>query len=171
MTPFRVPASWAWRPSPNHTPRHATVTAIVLHADAASRIESSLDWVRRAESKVSYHVMIGRNGSTFCVVHPDRTAWHAGESMFAGERLVNRFSVGVCLSNRNDGEPYPITQLGAAADVCALLCGHYDIPVTRITTHAAIATPAGRKTDPVGLDLAAFRDMVESRHPFRPKAA
>lgn len=161
MTPFRIPSSWAWRPSPNHSPRSAAVTAIVLHADAASRIESSLDWVRRAESKVSYHVMVGRTGDVFAVVNPDRQAWHAGQSAMNGERFVNRFSVGVCLSNRNDGEVFPMAQQGAAADVCAVLCGFYGIPVERITTHAAVAP--GRKTDPNGLDLANFREMVEAR--------
>lgn len=151
-------------PSPNHSPRRAPVSAIVLHADAASRIESSLDWVRRAESQVSYHVMIGRNGKVFQVVNPDRKAWHAGVSALDGVPNANEFSVGVCLSNRNTGEEaYPVAQLSAAADVCALLCGVYGIGVDRITTHAAIALPAGRKTDPLGFDLEAFRDMVRAR--------
>jgi len=170
--PFRVPAHWAWRPSPNHSPRSGAVTAIILHADASAKIESSLDWVRREESKVSYHVMVGRNGLTFCVVNPDRKAWHAGVSTMDGQPDVNRFSVGVCLSNRTDGvEPFPMTQRGAAADVCAALCLHYRIPVARITTHAAVAP--GRKTDPLGLDVEAFRDMVAARMvpPPRPKVA
>lgn len=159
---FRVPAHWQQAPSPNHSARRSPVYAIVLHADASSRVESSLDWVRRPESKVSYHVIIGRNGKVFHVVNPDRKAWHAGVSSMDGVPNVNEFSVGVCLSNRNDGtEPYPVTQLGAAADVCAVLCGAYGIPVARITTHAAIAPT--RKTDPRGLDLAAFRAMVEAR--------
>lgn len=170
MATFRVPAHWQDRPSPNHSPRTAAVTAIVLHADAASRIDSSMDWVRRAESKVSYHVMIGRNGAIFSVVHPDRAAWHAGQSVLDGERFANRFSVGVCLSNRNDGvEPFPVSQLGAAADVCTVLCGWYDIPVERITTHALVSP--GRKTDPRGLDLAAFRQMVADRLGAAPRAA
>lgn len=169
---WRPPAHWTDAPSPNHSARAARITAIVLHADAASRIESSLDWVRRAESGVSYHVMVGRNGRIFFVVHPDRTAWHAGESSMGGQRFVNRFSIGVCLSNRNDGlEPFPTTQLGAAADVCAVFCGVYGIPVERITTHAAVATPAGRKTDPRGLDLVQFREMVTARLQVAPRAA
>jgi N-acetylmuramoyl-L-alanine amidase len=170
MRPFSVPAHWHPRPSPNHSPRAARVTAIVLHADAASKIESSLDWVRRPESRVSYHVMVSRLGTVFSVVHPDRTAWHAGESHFAGERFVNRFSVGVAFANRNDGvEPFPPVQQSAAADVCARLCQHYGIPVSRITTHAAIAP--GRKTDPVGLDLAAFQALVAARLTAPPQAA
>lgn len=171
MNPFKVPAHWQWRPSPNHNARGAhRVTAIVLHADASNKIDSSLDWVRRAESKVSYHVMVGRNGAIFAVVNPDRRAWHAGVSSFEGETDCNTYSVGVCLSNRNDGiEPFPMAQQGAAADVCAVLCGFYDIPVTRIITHAAVALPPGRKTDPKGLDLNAFRAMVAAR--LLPRAA
>lgn len=146
------------------------MSAIVLHADASAKVETSLDWVRRAESKVSYHVMVGRNGQVFCVVNPDRRAWHAGESALGSEKDCNTFSVGVCLSNRNDGvEPYPITQRGAAADVCAVLCGFYGIAVERIVTHAAVALPAGRKTDPKGLDLDDFRAMVAAR--LMPRAA
>jgi len=162
--PFRVPAHWQSMPSPNHSARKAPVSAIILHADASHRVESSLDWVRRAESQVSYHVMIGRNGKVFSVVHPDRKAWHAGVSRMNGVDNVNEFAIGVCLSNRNDGtEAYPMTQQGAAADVCAVLCGVYAIDVARITTHAAVAMPAGRKSDPKGLDLDTFREMVEAR--------
>jgi N-acetylmuramoyl-L-alanine amidase len=160
--PFSIPAAWAWRPSPNHSPRRAPVTAIVLHADAASRIDSSLDWVRRPESEVSYHIMVGRTGEVFSVVSPDRTAWHAGVSSMDGARFVNRFSVGVCLSNRNDGdEPFPPAQVASAVSVCAVLCEHYRIDVARITTHALIAPT--RKTDPKGLDLVLFRDAVTAR--------
>jgi len=161
--PFRVAPSWTLRASPNYSARTAPVSAIVLHSDATSRIESSLDWVRRKESRVSYHLMVGRNGAVFHVVHPDQKAWHAGTSMLDGVPNVNDFSVGVCLANTNMGERFPMTQLGAAADVCAVLCGQYGIPVERITTHALVARPVGRKTDPLGLDLAGFRDMVAWR--------
>jgi N-acetyl-anhydromuramyl-L-alanine amidase AmpD len=142
----------------------------VLHADASSRIDSSLDWVRRVESKVSYHVMIGRNGAVYLVVPPDLNAWHAGVSSFLGQPNVNAFSVGVCLSNRNDGEePYPDAQVRSAAEVCAALCRHYQIPLDHITTHALVATPTGRKTDPKGLSLDAFREQV--RDLMKPKNA
>jgi N-acetylmuramoyl-L-alanine amidase len=160
---FLIPTTWQWMPSPNHSPRTVPVSAIVLHADASSRVESSLDWVRRVESQVSYHVLIGRNGAVFAVVNPDRRAWHAGRSRLDGRDDVNQFSVGVCLSNRNDGdEPFPVSQVASAVEVCAKLCTHYGIWTDKITTHAAVATPAGRKTDPKGLDLAAFRAAVDA---------
>lgn len=163
MKTFEVPASWKTLPSPNHSRRQATVNAIVLHADAASRIESSLDWVRRSESQVSYHVMIGRNGVVFLTVHPDRKAWHAGASSLDSAPNCNQYAVGVCLSNRNDGtERYPDVQVAAAVDVCVQLCRHYSIDVARIVSHAAVAVPAGRKTDPRGIDMFAFQERVRA---------
>lgn len=161
--PFAVPPTWRHTPSPNHSRRQAAVNAIVLHADAASRIESSLDWVRRSESQVSYHVMIGRNGVVFMTVHPDRKAWHAGASQLDSAPNCNQYGIGVCLSNRNDGiERYPDVQVAAAVEVCARLCRHYSISVERIVSHAAVAVPAGRKTDPRGLDLAVFQERVRA---------
>lgn len=172
MIRFTVPGHWSQRPSPNHSPRSAPITAIVLHADAASNTAGTLDWIRRAESKVSYHVVVDRVGDIYAVVNPDRQAWHAGASALDGELHCNRFSVGVCLANRNDGvEPYPLAQRSAAADVCALLVAHYRIPLSRIVTHAQVATPKGRKTDPRGLDLATFRDMVAARLQGGPMAS
>lgn len=163
---FPIPSTWHSRPSPNHgaRPANTKISGIVLHADAASTIASSMDWCRRRESGVSYHIMIGRNGSIYWLVPPERRAWHAGPSSWDGVRDCNNYTIGVCLSNRNDGvEPYSLLQRMAAVEVCALLCKHFDIPTARITTHALVATPKGRKTDPRGLDLSAFLTTVEGR--------
>lgn len=84
--------------------------------------------------------------------------------MWDGVPDCNDYTIGVSMSNRNDGaEPYPELQRKAAMDVCALFCKHFNIPVSRITTHAIVATPKGRKTDPRGIDLEKFRDGVEER--------
>ena len=162
--PFRVPSHWIRRNSPNHNARPGAISAIVLHADAASRLDSSLDWVLRRESGVSYHIMIGRNGAVYMTVPPERRAWHAGKSRMEGHDDVNDFSIGVCLANRNDGqEEYPASQYAEAIRVCVTLCKHFGIPATRITTHAAVATPAGRKTDPKGFALTTFQHAVQQQ--------
>lgn len=161
--PFQPPSHWIRRASPNHNARPGAVSAIVLHADAASRLDSSLDWVMRAESRVSYHIMIGRNGAVYLVVPPERRAWHCGKSRMEGHDDVNDFSIGVCLANRNDGvEEYPAAQYAEAMRVCTKLCQHFGIPANRITTHALIAIPTGRKTDPKGLNLTAFQTSVDN---------
>lgn len=162
---FTPPATWQSRPSPNHNARPAgtRITGIVLHADASSSVAASLDWCRRAESQVSYHVLIGRRGDIYTLVPVERRAWHAGRSSWDGQADCNTYTVGVCLSNRNDGEEdYPLAQIHAAATVCRALMDHFGISADRIISHAAVATPAGRKTDPKGLDMEAFQRLVAS---------
>lgn len=162
--PFVAPLRWALRHSPNQSPRQMPVDAIVLHADASVSVAGTIEWCGRESSNVSYHVVIGRSGQIYQLVPPGRQAWHAGESEFQGRRWCNAYAVGVCLSNKNDGiEPYPPAQLTAAEDVCATLCRHYGIPVERITTHAEVARPRGRKTDPKGFDLFGFKQGVARR--------
>lgn len=165
-SPFIFPKAWAWRPSPNFNmrPSGTPISGIVLHADASGSVASSMDWIRRAESKVSYHVIIGRRGDIYALVRPEHRAWHAGASEWDGAKDCNDYTIGVCLSNRNDGmETYPIAQRQAAMDVCAALCRHYKIPPTRIASHARVATPAGRKTDPKGIDILEFITGVANR--------
>jgi N-acetylmuramoyl-L-alanine amidase len=124
-------------------------------------VASSLDWCRRPESKVSYHVLIGRKGDIYQLVAPERRAWHCGVSAWDGVPNCNDYTLGVCLSNRNDGEEeYPLAQLWSAAQVCRALMDHFQIAGDRIISHAAVATPAGRKTDPKGLDIEAFQRVV-----------
>lgn len=163
MAAFVPPSTWQPRLSPNHSARPANtpISGIVMHCDASSSVASSMDWIRRPESRASYHVLIGRTGNIFLIVPPERKAWHAGRSAWNGVPDCNNYTIGVSMSNRNDGEePYPQVQIDAAVEVCAVLCKHFRIPVERITTHAIVATPKGRKTDPIKFDLDKFQESV-----------
>ena len=144
------------RPSPNHgaRPLGVVIDCIVLHADAAPAVAESLDWLRtkhpNPSENVSYHYLIGRTGSIYQLVPDERRAWHAGVSSFHGRTDCNDYSIGVSFGNRNDGkEPYPMAQMRAGAELCAeMMRRHPAITLDRITTHAAVAMPPGRKTDP-----------------------
>lgn len=154
------------RPSPNYgeRPPGTVVDTIVLHADAAVTVAQSLAWMLERRSKVSYHLLIGRLGDIYELVPSDKRAWHAGVSEFLGRPNCNDYSVGVSFGNKNDGqEPYRVDQLRAGARVCAaLIRKHPAITLERITTHALVALPPGRKTDPGPMfDLAAFRASVD----------
>lgn len=148
------------RPSPNHNarPAGAVIDCVVLHADADADAGAALRYCCDPRSRVSYHTLIGRTGRIFALVPAARRAWHAGVSAFDGRPDCNDYSVGVCLSNRNDGrEPFPAAQREAAAlYVASLIRAYPAITLDRITTHRAVALPAGRKTDPLGLDVPAF---------------
>ncbi len=126
------------------------ISAIVVHADAASTIAQSLSWMMVRESRVSYHYLIGRLGDVYQLVDDEHRAWHAGVSSFNGKPDCNNYSIGVSFGNRNDGvEPYREDQLSAGVRLCAdLLLKFPGITLDRITTHALVALPPGRKTDP-----------------------
>jgi AmpD protein len=92
---------------------------------------------------------LGRAGHVYECVAPTRRAWHAGVSSFGGVRDCNNYSIGVCFSNNQRNEPFPDRQVEAGAELVAGLMHRYPlITLERIATHAAVALPAGRKTDP-----------------------
>ena len=64
---------------------------------------ADLDWMGRAESQVSYHYLIGRDGAVYRLVPEDRRAWHAGASVWEGRANCNDYSIGIGLSNDGRG--------------------------------------------------------------------
>lgn len=150
-------------PNQNARPAGAVVSCVVLHADAAPSARQSIGWMQKAESRVSYHVLIDRNGDIYSLVSPSRRAWHAGVSSFMGIPNCNDYSVGVCFANKNDGrEPFTQEQYTAGAQYVAGLMRDYPrITLDRVTTHALVARPLGRKTDPLAFDLSRFLRQVE----------
>jgi N-acetylmuramoyl-L-alanine amidase len=155
------------RPSPNHGPRPAgvVISGIVIHADASGSTQATIDWLKRAESKVSYHYLVSRLGQVYQFVPESRRAWHCGRSEFMGVPDCNNYTVGVSFSNRCDGlEAYEPVALEAGAQLCAqIIRRHPAITLDRITTHAAIALPIGRKRDPGALFLfSAFVAQIAS---------
>lgn len=134
------------RPSPNHNSRGTNeIKVIILHADASPSEAGTLSWLQSSQSKVSYHVLVGRDGTAYQCVPYDRRAWHAGKGSWEGIKDVNAVSVGLSYANRNNGiEPITPVQLATMRTLIADLRARYGpLPVT---THARVAP--GRKTDP-----------------------
>ncbi|NUU41368.1 N-acetylmuramoyl-L-alanine amidase [Tardiphaga robiniae] len=73
---------------------------IVLH-DTASGLNDSgpISWLTDPISKVSAHVVIGRDGKITQLVPFNVKAWHAGQSIWAGRPLLNGFSIGIEIVN------------------------------------------------------------------------
>lgn len=158
--------------SPNHNARPAgmVVDTVVLHCDAAADAQASISWIRSRVSKVSYHVLIDRDGTAYRFVESSRRAWHAGVSEFRGRSNVNDFSLGLAFANDNRGEPYTDLQLQVAAAVVASWMRVFPaIAADRITTHAAVREAwrvhhpdAEVKTDPHAFDLLQFLALVRA---------
>jgi N-acetylmuramoyl-L-alanine amidase len=142
-----------WLPSRART---APVTTIVFHGTAGATANSSIDWLRFIG--LSYHYIIERDGTVFKCVPTSRQALHAGVSVGPDGSNVNRYSIGVCFANREDGrEPITDAQLQSAAELCREIVRA--IPTIKwITTHKAIAPR--RKSDPRMFNITAFARLL-----------
>ena len=128
--------------SPHQGARPAGIapSLIVLHADVAADHRSSVNWIMDPRSKVSYHAIIGRDGSVTQLVPDERRAWHCGTSSYGGVGDVNDFSIGICLSNWNDGkEPYTAAAILSAVELVAAKMRKWSMAPDATTIHCAVA--------------------------------
>lgn len=85
--------------SPNHG-GEIVPEFLVVHFTAGRSAKSSVAWLCNPESKVSAHLVIGRDGSVTQLVAFNRRAWHAGRSQWAGRSDLNSCSIGIELDNK-----------------------------------------------------------------------
>ena len=144
-------------PSPNYNerPSGGRVDCIILHATAQPLFVDTIHRFEDPSTKVSAHFVVDRDGTVIQMVPLTKRAWHAGVSSFDGVPGVNDYSIGIEMTNDNDGkDPYPSAQYAAVAEIIRRCRLHYNIPDSRIVSHAVVALPPGRKTDPEGFDFA-----------------
>ncbi len=142
--------------SPNQgmRPFSAVVDTVVVHATVIPTLEATVDAFLQTSSQVSAHYVVGRDGKIVQMVEDTERAWHAGVSELEGVKGVNDFSVGIEIVNLNDGiDAFTDAQYGAVAAIIRHLRESYDIRDRRIVSHALVARPAGRKSDPAGFDF------------------
>ena len=72
---------------------------IVIHFTAGSSLTSSVNVLTNADSGVSAHFAVGRNGDIVQMLPTNKIAWHAGESHYAGRSGLNQYSIGIELEN------------------------------------------------------------------------
>lgn len=142
--------------SPHWSSRSKPISAIVIHYTGSMNIDGTIEWFRRAESKVSAHYVIGRDGRLVQMVPDHKVAWHAGHSSMRPhlpdndprkERNVNAFSLGIELVGHADSG-FEVQQIATLYTLLEQLVARYKIPPERVVGHADIAP--GRKIDPDG---------------------
>lgn len=163
-------------------------TVIVLHytASGGEDGQADADYLSRASSRASAHVVVGRNGSIDQIIPFNLRAWHAGESSYKGTKDVNNFSIGIEIDNwgwlkngkshagvsippqnvfkgtrsgHSEWEAYPQPQLDAVEQVIAAIVQSY--PIKDIVGHEDIAP--GRKQDP-GPALDDFKAKMRKKY-------
>ncbi len=91
----------SFRLSPNTPGRFQSGSpdTIVIHFTAGSSLASSVNVLTNADSGVSAHFVVGRNGDIVQMLPTNKIAWHAGESHYEGRRGLNQYSIGIELDN------------------------------------------------------------------------
>jgi len=130
-----------------------TVDTIILHATASSTAKSAIQHFRNPLSRVSAHYIIDKDGTIYACVPEHAAAWHAGKCYLP---YANLRSIGIELVNRNTGDdPYPDPQILSLRQLIIEIKRRH--PIKYLVSHAEIAKPKGRKTDPRGLSMEDLR--------------
>ena len=122
---------------------------IVYHYTGMKNDKAAIKRLTNFNSKVSCHYYIDRKGSLTCMVPDLYIAWHAGKSKWKNDKLLNKTSIGIEISNpghENGYESFKKKQLKCLIKITKLLIKKYTIKKQNILGHSDIAPL--RKKDP-----------------------
>ncbi|HXH87557.1 MAG TPA: N-acetylmuramoyl-L-alanine amidase [Gaiellaceae bacterium] len=130
-----------WLKSANHTSSARgihSVDRIVIHVTEGS-FWGSVSWLRNRRSHGSSHYVISRGGDVVQLVSTSNVAWHAGN------RWVNRHSIGIEHEGFTRRGGYTDAQYRASARLVAYLAAKAGMPVDRrhVIGHAEVPNPRG----------------------------
>lgn len=124
-------------------------TLLILHYTGMSSAEKAIDWLARAESKVSCHYVVDEFGAITQLVPECQRAWHAGVSFWRGETDINSHSIGIEIQNPGHEHGYPDfsePQMRGVLSLCQDIISRHDIAADGILAHSDVAPE--RKIDP-----------------------
>lgn len=72
---------------------------IILNYTAGTNVEMSAKYFSDPDTQASTHLLVGRDGEIFQLVHFNIIAWHAGKSSWKNLNGMNRYSIAIEMSN------------------------------------------------------------------------
>lgn len=137
-------------PAANTEPRRGKRPDILLmHYTGMRSGAAAIDWLARAESKVSCHYVVDVDGRVTQQVPEALRAWHAGLSYWAGETDINSCSIGIEIQNPGHEmgyHPFPDAQMSAVTALSRDIVERWSIVPDRVLAHSDVAPL--RKIDP-----------------------
>ena len=87
--------------SPNFDNRRkkTKIKYIIIHYTETTNLESALQILCDPKKKVSCHFVIDLDGTIYRLVDESQNAWHAGISCWKKYKLINKYSIGIEISN------------------------------------------------------------------------
>ena len=122
---------------------------IIFHYTGIKKESKAIKKLTDQKSKVSSHYFIKKNGEILTLVPDLYTAWHAGVSSWKKYKLLNKYSIGIEISNPGHNHNYTKFSSKQIKSICKLskfLIKKYKIKSTFILGHSDIAPD--RKIDP-----------------------
>jgi N-acetylmuramoyl-L-alanine amidase len=122
---------------------------IIFHYTGMKKESESIKRLTDIKSKVSCHYLIKNNGEIVTMVPDLYIAWHAGVSSWRNYKFLNKYSIGIEISNPGHDYNYKKfskKQVQSLKKLSQLLIKKYKINQKNILGHSDIA-PA-RKKDP-----------------------
>lgn len=133
--------------------------AIVLHHSDGS-YRGGCAWIADPKSKVSYHVLIARDGRRTVFANDTDRCWHAGVSSWQRRRDLNSWSLGVAWEGNTYELPLGEAAMESAIEYLVPRMKKWGIPMNMVVTHQQIAPT--RKTDISAGDAARFKSRLKA---------
>ena len=129
--------------------RRKNIKFIILHYTGMKKEASALKRLCDKKSKVSAHYFVKENGKVVNLVPDLYEAWHAGKSNWKNFKSINKYSIGIEISNpghKNGYKNFTSKQISSIKKLLKFLIRKYDLKYHNILGHSDI-TPS-RKKDP-----------------------
>jgi AmpD protein len=112
-------------------------------------------------SKVSYHVVVAKDGRRTVLADPDERTWHAGKSEWRGRKDLNSWSIGAAFEGDTNTRQLGEDELASMAEYLLPLMKRYGLTVADVTDHRTVAP--GRKDDLSPQALTAVKKYLATR--------
>ena len=122
---------------------------IIVHYTGMKNESKAIERLCSSKSKVSAHYFIKYSGEILNLVPDLYTAWHAGESFWKKFKSLNKYSIGIEISNPghdNGYRKFSSKQIISIMKLLKYLMKKYNIEKQNILAHSDIAPD--RKKDP-----------------------
>ena len=145
--------------TPNKTKNCIRPEAIILHHSSGSYL-GGCAWIASPESKVSYHVLIARDGRRTVFADDTDRCWHAGVSSWQGHSDLNSWSLGVSWEGDTYKQPLGEDAMDSAIEYIVPRMRKWRIPLDKVLTHQQISPK--RKNDISPADAARFKSRLRA---------
>ena len=138
--------------SPSFNPKKRNIKQIkfiIFHYTGMKRESEAINRLTNAQSEVSCHYLIKKNGKIIKLVPDLYIAWHAGKSSWGSFKSLNQNSIGIEITNPGhefNYKKFPKKQICALLRLSKFLIKKYKISHKNILGHSDIAPE--RKKDP-----------------------